>query len=427
MQMKWNVMALAIAAATSSSLALASTQSESRGFIEDSSLNVHSRLLYMNRDFRNGAGNTNAVTGKTNGYREETGLGVRAFYTSGFTQGSVGFGLDGHALSAIKLESGKGRYGTGQFGQTDDGSADDTQARAGAALKARISSTTLKHGQQLVETPVFSTDDARLLPEVATGTLLVSEEIDGLSLNAGRFTALSSMTATGRDTINGKGEAGLTSADIFGADYRFNEHFSAGLHASDVEDHFKKTYLNLNYTLPLGDERSLNLDFNAYRSKDDGRKLSGELDNKIWSLAGAYSMGAHTFTLAHQRASGDTGYTYGVDGGGTVWLANSVQYSDFIGKDERSWQVRYDLDMASFGVPGLSFMSRYITGDNIDTGTGRDAKEHEFNFESKYVVQEGVAKDLSLRLRSALYRASSAYDDDINEVRLIVEYPLSIL
>lgn len=67
MQMKWNVMALAIAAATSSSLALADNQSESRGFIEDSSLNVHSRLLYMNRDFRNGAGNTNAVTGKTNG------------------------------------------------------------------------------------------------------------------------------------------------------------------------------------------------------------------------------------------------------------------------------------------------------------------------------------------------------------------------
>lgn len=427
MQMKWNVMALAIAAATSSSLTLASAQSESKGFIEDSSLNVHSRLLYMNRDFRNGAGNTNAITGKTNGYREETGLGVRAFYESGFTQGTVGFGVDAHALSAIKLDSGKGRYGTGQFGQTDDGSADDTQTRGGAVLKARVSNTTLKYGNQLVETPVFSTDDARLLPEVATGTFLVSEEIDGLSLNAGRFTALSSMTATGRDTINGKSAAGLTSANIFGADYRFTEDFSAGLHASDVEDHFKKTYLNLNYTLPLGDERSLNLDFNAYRSKDDGRKLSGDLDNKIWSLAAAYNMGAHTFTLAHQRASGDTGYTYGIDGGGTVWLANSVQYSDFIGKDERSWQVRYDLDMASYGVPGLSFMSRYITGDNIDTGASRDAKEHEFNFESKYVVQEGVAKDLSLRLRSALYRASSAYDDDVNEVRLIVEYPLSIL
>ncbi len=33
------------------------------------------------------------------------------------------------------------------------------------------------------------------------------------------------------------------------------------------------------------------------------------------------------------------GYDYGVDGGGTVWLANSVQRSDFNSKDEKSWQA----------------------------------------------------------------------------------------
>ncbi len=41
-----------------------------------------------------------------------------------------------------------------------------------------------------------------------------------------------------------------------------------------------------------------------------------------------------------------------------IFLANSVQYSDFNGKDERSWQARYDLNMASYGVPGLDFMAR---------------------------------------------------------------------
>ena len=38
----------------------------------------------------------------------------------------------------------------------------------------------------------------------------------------------------------------------------------------------------------------------------------------------------------------------------------------------------------------------------------------------------GAAKDLSLRLRQATHR-STAFDNDLEEVRLIVEYPLSIL
>jgi len=160
--------------------------------------------------------------------------------------------------------------------------------------------------------------------------------------------------------------------------------------------------------------------------------LSGEVDNKIWSLAAAYSVGAHTFTVAHQRSSGDTAYNYGIDGGGTIYLANSIQYSDFDRKDERSWQARYDIDMATYGVPGLSFMARYVTGDNIDYGVGEDeGEENEFNFETKYVVQNGAAKDLSFRVRSAIYRANNSqnanYGSDNNDFRLIVEYPLSVL
>lgn len=424
MQMKWSVIALAVAAG-STQMAFANQQAESNGFVEDSSFNVLSRALYMNRDFRNGAQNTNGVSGKTNGYREETGLGLRAIYESGFTQGTVGFGLDAHALTSIKLDSGEGRTGTGQFALDSDGNPEGTQSEIGGAVKARISSTTLKYGSQFVASPVFSTDDARILPEAANGTLITSNEIEGLELTAGHFTSLSGRTETSRDSSR------LKSLNLVGANYSFTENFRGGLHASDVADHFKKTYANLNYTLPLGDERSLNLDFNAYRTTDDGQKLSGDLDNKIWSLGAAYTMGAHTLTLVHQRSSGDSAYAYGVDGGGSVWLGNSVQISDFDRQDEHSWQVRYDLDMAAYGVPGLSFMARYITGDNIATASGAEGEENEFNFETKYVVQEGAAKDLSLRLRSSIYRANSAlnteYYDDMNDVRLIVEYPLSIL
>ncbi|HLD64459.1 MAG TPA: OprD family porin [Pseudomonas sp.] len=420
--MKWSVIALAVAAG-STQMAVASSQSESKGFVEDSSFNIFTRALYMNRDFRNGAANGSG-TGD-NGYTEETGVGIRGLFESGFTQGTVGVGFDAHTLTSIKIDSGKGRYGTGQFAQTDDGSGDDTQTEVGGAIKFRLSDTVLKYGNQMTGSPVFATDDSRILPEVATGTLLTSNEIEGLELTAGRFTAISSQTQTTRDDF------GLTSANIVGASYSFTENFSGAIHASDVEDHFKKTYVNLNYTLPLADEQALNFDFNAYRTTDDGKELSGEVDNKIWSLAAAYTLGAHTFTLAHQRSSGDTGYAYGIDGNGTVFLANSVQIADYMAKDERSWQAAYKLDMTTYGVPGLSFMTRYITGDNIDAGVAQEGKEHEWNFESKYVLQEGPAKDLSFRVRHAIYRAndagSSVSYSDRNDLRLIVEYPLSIL
>jgi imipenem/basic amino acid-specific outer membrane pore len=447
--MKWSVMALAIAAATTQ-LAVASSQSDSKGFVEDSSFDIFSRALYMNRDFKNGAGNikdSNKDSGFKSGYREETGLGIRGLFESGFTQGTIGFGVDAHTLSSIRLDSGRGRTGTGQFGENSDGQAEETQSEVGGAFKARLSDTVLKYGNQMTASPVFATDDSRIMPEVATGTLITSNEIEGLELSAGRFTAMSSQTATGRDTLTMSSDQDddgededytLKSANIFGASYSFNDNFSAAVHASDVEDFWTKQYLNLNYTLAVADDQSLSFDFNYYNSNDQGSKLAGELDNQIWSLAPAYTIGAHTFTVAYQRSSGDTGYNYGIDGNSTIFVANSVQIADYMAKDERSYQARYDLDMTTYGVAGLSFMARYVTGDNIDAGVNDDTgenfaegKEREFNFETKYVVQEGAAKDLSLRLRSAVYRSNTAGAEvsykDMNDVRLIAEYPLDIL
>lgn len=102
--------------------------------------------------------------------------------------------------------------------------------------------------------------------------------------------------------------------------------------------------------------------------------------------------------------------------------------------------LRYDLDMASFGVPGLSFMTRYGRGSGADYSNAnsvymrRDAAgnpltgQHrwERNIEAKYVVQAGSLKDLSLRVRQATTRAT-VFESDLDEVRLIVEYPLSLL
>ena len=437
--MKWSMIALAVAAGTSQ-FAVASSQDESKGFFGDQSLKLKTRFEYMNRDFKNGADNG---TSGTAGYRQDSGLSQLLTYESGFTQGTVGFGLDAMAMGSVKLDGGSGHRGNGLFAYDSDGNPEKSQGKVGGAVKLRLSDTVLKYGQQFVASPVFATDDSRLLPEVATGTLVTSKEIKGLELSAGRFTALSKQTGMGRDSIGGisdtgGSEKGLTNINIFGASYAFTDNFTGALAASDADDYFKKYYINLNYTLPIADNQSLNFDLNAYKTKGEkrgdlydalGDGVTG-VDNNLWSLAAAYSLGAHKFTLAYQQSSGDNAYYYGVDGNSTIFVSNSIQISDFVGREEKSYQARYDLNMASYGVPGLSFMTRYVMGNNIKTEGLGEGKENEWNVESKYVLQEGPAKDLSFRVRFANYRANGAYQaysNDNYDTRLIIEYPLSIL
>ncbi|MGV8918063.1 MAG: OprD family porin [Pseudomonas sp.] len=425
--MKWSIIALSVAAGTSQ-MAMASDQDNAKGFVEDSTFSSLTRLWYMNRDYKDGY--SNPTNHGQSGYRQDTGVAERLNYSSGFTQGTIGFGIDAYVMGTVKLDGGTGRAGNGLFHLNNDGSEAQTQSAAGGDFKIRLSDTVLKYGDQVVAMPVFTTSDTRLLPEIATGTLVTSKEISGLTLTTGRFTALRTQTGQFNDSAH------LGSANIFGATYKFTPSLIAGVAASDVENNFKKQYISTTYTLPIVEGQALIFDLNAYSTKSQGKALSGKVDNKLWSLQTGYTLGAHKFSIAYQSSSGGTGYIYGVDGSGTAYFANSIEISDFDGAQERSWQARYDLNMKTYGVPGLTFMTRYVYGDNIRTTEDLEGRERELNVEAKYVLQTGPAKDLSFRLRTAFLRANDAYikaanNHDIgpsnNDTRLIIEYPLSIL
>ena len=421
-----SLIALGILSATH---AMANDQAESKGFVEDSSLKVLLRNAYINRDYKDG-----------NRDKAEWGQGVIGTFSSGFTQGTVGVGVDAFGLYALRLDGGKGRSGAQGidfFKQGDSGNAADDLSKFGAAVKFRVSNTVLAYGDQMPALPVLSYDNSRLLPESYTGTLITSKEIKGLELNAGRFTAESRKSAEGRDS------GGLKSINVLGGSYQFTEQFKTSLYASDVEDVLKKQYVNANYVFPLAKDQSLTLDFNGYRTQLDNsyvreNNVTGD-DNKIWSLAATFATGPHSFTLAHQRSTGDSnlGYAYGGyqrgqnrvgDGGNTIYLANSY-WSDFNAEDERSWQLGYGLDFTTFGIPGLTYNVAYVRGDNITTSTSEGGTEREIFNQFKYVVQNGPAKDLSVRLRSSVLRVSqksSEYNVSGNELRVFVDYPINV-
>jgi hypothetical protein len=224
-----------------------------------------------------------------------------------------------------------------------------------------------------------------------------------------------------------------------GGDYQVNKHLSVSLYTSRLKDAWDQYYFGSAASYPLNDDVSLFGDFNYYKAVDEGKKRLGEFDNNIWSARLGVKIGAHSLALSHQRNNGDDDFDY-LRMSDSIFLNNSIQYSDFNSPRERSWMLAYNLDMQAFGIPGLTFMTRYGKGTGADYSNANsvymrrdaagdpltDQRRWERDIEAKYVVQGGNLKDLSLRLRQATVR-SSAFESDLEEVRLIVEYPLAIL
>ena len=408
---------------------------ESQGLLAGAKLEVLSRNFYLNNDYR-----SPTPAGKS--YKAEWAQGFISSFESGFTPGTLGFGLDAHGFLGLKLDGGKGHSGTGLLPLDSDGRSEDNYSSAGGALKIKASKTTLAFGEMMVETPVFDTADKRLQPEYASGFLVNSHEIEGMNLVAGHFTAFKNQNgASGKDNFYGYGantEAGGIS--ILGADLFTQSPLGAALYASELTDTWHQYYGNLHLK-----QSGWFLDANLYRTQDTGQALAGAIDNTAFSLSGKYTVDAHAFTLAYQKVNGDTPFDF--VGGDSIYLANSIKYADFNGAHEQSWQARYDLDLGLYGVPGLKFMTRYVTGSQID-GThapkggaynpfdssvgayrplqGNDGRHWERDIDLRYIVQSGSAKGLSLQLSHVSHRANSAQaGDDIDRVYVVIEYPLS--
>ncbi|WP_236042846.1 OprD family porin [Pseudomonas arcuscaelestis] len=425
----------------------AQAEEQAEGFIEGSSLTVLNRNFYFNRDNRDGAAATyNSGKGDTNGYSETWAHAIITHFNSGFTQGTVGFGVDAFAMIGLKLDTGDGRNGGRSsfdvLPVNHDGEARDEYTKIGGAAKVRLLDTVVKVGDVFPANPVVAAGDSRLLPESFRGVTAENTSIEGLTLQGGRLHSMSQPVSSDMRENFATFYAGAVNSPWIaygGGDYEINDRVTVSLFSSRLKDVWNQYYAGTSLTYPLSDDLALIGGFNYYKAVDEGKQLLGEFNNSIWSGKIGVSYGGHTLALSHQQNNGDDDFDY-LRQSDSIFLDNSIQYSDFNSPKERSWMLRYDLNMAAYGIPGLSFMTRYAKGTDADYSNANqfymrtddngnpltDQKRWERDIEAKYVVQTGPAKDLSFRVRQANTRAT-AFESDLDEVRLIVEYPLSIL
>jgi len=385
-------------------------------FLADSKATLELRNFYLNSDYRQEGANQSK--------RDEWAQGFLLNFESGFTEGPVGFGVDAIGLLGVKLDSGPDRQNTGLLPVGDD-KAPDEYSQLGATAKARYSKTTLRVGTLLPKLPTVLPNDSRLLPQTFRGGMLTSKEIDGLTLHAGRLTqnSLRNTSANEDMLVAGKGISGGQASDKFdfaSASYRWSDNLTTAYNYGHLDQNYRQHIFNLSHVLPLGDKQAFKSDLRFARSTEAGNT---NVDNDAFGAKFTYELGGHGFGVAYQAMNGETGFPH--LNGTNSYLVNYVMISaDFASPGEKSWQLRYDYDFAAMGIPGLTFMTRYLRGDDFDGPGGRSGHEWERNTDIGYVFQKGALKNFGVKLRNGTYRSTG---NDIDQTRFILSYTLPLL
>ncbi len=381
-------------------------------FIGASKGSLELRNFYFNRDFRQHDARDKA---------EEWAQGFLLRLESGYTDGTVGVGLDATGLMGLKLDSGDGTAGSGLLPADRSGGSQDDYSKLDLTAKFRASKSTLRVGSLAFRSPIVSSNDSRLLPAAFRGALLNVQEIDRLSLQGGKIDRIKANNSTDYTEMSANRIGGNSDSFTFaGGDYKLTPELSLGLHYGQLQDIYQQHYGTLAYLKPLGAGQSLKADLRFAKSQEDGNFR--DIDNQAFGAMFTYTLGGHAFGAGYQRMSGDDPFPYIASS--DPYLVNFIQINDFANIDERSWQARYDYNFAAIGIPGLTFMSRYVSGDNVQLGASNAGKEWERNTDIAYVVQQGALKNLGVKWRNATVRSN--FGNDLNENRLILSYSLAL-
>ena len=423
------------------------SQDDAQGFLKDASFKGMYKNFYFYRNF------LNEPNTKQN-YAKEWVQGIMLDFSSGYTPGLVGFGLDVQGFYSQRLDSSKAQAGggLGLFPYKQGTDPKHSYGRVNVTTKMRISKTVVKFGNMYPETPVFGTANNRLWPQTSTGLQIVSNDINKTTLELGYFFAKDTRTSSGHHGDIGfwnllavnpythkKVQANhVTYAGIV---YKPVDKLSLTYYGADFKDVYQQHYAEVSYAHPITQNITWDGTTNVYRTLAKTNDKAGSINNTTWGIKTGLAYDGHKLTAAYQSSHGNQSMPF--DGAypgeySFKWLVNAAMYNDFDAANEKSAQIRYDYNFANLGLDGLTFSTRYIKGwdanythnrtSNTASYQGYKYKHHEYNAEFKYIVQTGRAKGLSFNVRYASHRTETNSPlRDFNEVRVITQYPFDIL
>ncbi|CRM86053.1 MULTISPECIES: OprD family porin [Pseudomonas] len=452
--MNKSTLALAVA------LGAIAQQAGAAGFIEDSKATLGLRNFYINTDNRDGHRGTSNSASKN----AEWGQGFDLRFISGYTQGTVQFGVDAIGLYGVRLDSSRAEHGNytgtasgGTVFPSDGNKAVHDYASLGVTGKVKISQTELKLGTLQPKLPVIVTNDGRLLPQTFQGGQITTNDIKDLTLVAGQIEKAKGRNSTDSDQLSlaGANSRGVNWRDsnkfIYGGgDYKITKDLTAQYYYGNLEDFYKQHFLGLTHNWSIG-PGVLKSDLRYFNSSDDGANGhesayyttgnyngfgggKGKVDNNLYSGLFLYTVAGHTFGGGYQVSNGSSDFPWLNQGdGSSAYITTDMQIQKFARAGERTWQARYAYDFAKVGVPGLTAGVVYLKGSDIDT-VGANPTRTEITGQSEwerditvaYVIPEGPLKNLGVAWKNAMWRTDLANTRSQDENRLIVSYSLPL-
>ncbi len=441
-------------------LGVMAQQAMAEGFLDDSKATLKLRNYYINTDNRDSGAAKNA------NYQAEWGQAFVVDFQSGYTAGTVGFGVDALAMLGVKLDSSPYKHGNptgtldgGTVFPSDGNKAVDDFGNVGLTAKAKISKTELKIGTLMPKLPVIQYNDGRLLPQTFEGGQITSNDIKDVTLIAGQIDQAKGRNSSNYENLsisgaNGSGNsnAGERSNKFYygGADYKVTKDLLLQYYYGELNDFYKQHFLGLTHNWAIG-PGVLKSDLRAFHSTDDGANGNdsayyttgrydgsasgkGAVDNNLYSGLFLYTVAGHTFGGGYQVSNGSSDFPWLNQGDGSSnGTITDMQIQKFGRAGERTWQGRYSYDFAAIGFPGATAGIVYLRGDNIDTvGTngvrnGTNQSEWERDITLAYVVPEGTFKGVGFTWKNAMWRNDIVGQREQDENRVILSYTLPLL
>jgi hypothetical protein len=411
-------------------------------FLSNSKATLGMRNFYFNNDNRDGS----AAPSKT----EEWAQGFMLDYKSGYTDGTIGFGVDALGLMGVTLDSGKGRHaGSTMIPSDSDNRAVDEWSRLGLTGKVKMSNTEARYGTLIPKLPILVANDGRLLPQTFEGGQITSSEFKDLTLTGGRIehaTGRGSTDRTGLAATGGTRES--NQFDFAGGDWKVTKDLTAQYYYANLDNYYTQQFFGLIHTLAIAEGQSLKTDLRYFKTDSSGENSSGtsgyrisgytkdgdgEIDNRTWSAALVYTLGGHAITAGYQSVSDGSSFTQLNQGsladkgagGISLYLYTDRLIQTFTRAGERTSFGQYAYDFTALGVPGLKASVIYLSGDNIKTRSGDEQKEWERDISLDYVLQSGLLKGVGFGWRNGKSNSEAARNQDQN--RLFVSYSIPLL
>jgi predicted porin len=379
-------------------------------FFRDTRLAVNLRSYYFYRNYVNDPS-----------AREAWALGGSVNYESGWWMNRLKIGAV--AYTSQKLYGPADRDGTLLLRPGQDSFSVLGQSYARVRLFNGLESQVFR---QTFNLPYVNQQDSRMVPNTFEAVSLIGTSIASTDFIVSHVTQMK--TRDSSKFVPMSEVAGFNNTDkgltMAGARYHFSKRFNIGAITEYGWDLWNTLYAESNRTWTFTEDIDFRLSGQVTHQKSVGKELAGGFSTHVYGAEAAISYKGAILTAAFSVTdhSSDILSPYGQYPG---YLSLMIQ--DFDRADENAWLIGVSYDFSRIGLDGLSGFANYANGNTPESGPTSSPDQEELDLTVDYRIKKGFMKGFWLRLRGATLNQRGPGAEDVDEIRVVLNYDFAIL